>query len=386
MARLALAIPLRRTDRRRFSAEPVDQDVIDVLAERARGCGAELDVVAAGPPRAQLIETISRSASLQRQQAGYAAELARWTGRYAASRDGIDADDVVSGIGAPGDVPMRQFPRARLAQQPHSFEHEDASVLMVLASRTDDPLDVLRAGEATSAVLLAATDSGWPRRPSANRSRSPGPATGSPSTSSDPGCSPSSSSGSTRWTLALTALPPTPRRPRPRPDAGRPEPVTTLWGKIRRTGRVAEPAPPAPTDTAPGRCGDAGRFGAAPARRRRLVQRVRGGDRLGVRAGVRRRALRGPAGGLAAARRRAAGDRAWSPATWPSRCGAPSRRCRSRGWSWRWATAPATAACSPAPTAWSARSATSCRWTCEVPGCPPRPEAIVEALRTLTGR
>ncbi|MHA6781916.1 Acg family FMN-binding oxidoreductase [Pseudonocardia saturnea] len=161
---LAPAIPRRHTDRRRFAAHPVDDALLDVLVRRATDCGANLHVVA-GDARIQLMGLITASATLQRQQAGYAAELARWTGRYAAARDGIRSDTVAAGIGRPGEVPMRPFPRASLAQSPHSFEHEDASVLMVLCSGTDDRLGALRAGEAVSAVLLTATDLGLATTP-----------------------------------------------------------------------------------------------------------------------------------------------------------------------------------------------------------------------------
>lgn len=163
--RLAAAIARRRTDRRRFGIRPVDRAVLDALVAVAAGCGADLHVVAPGDPRRRLMELITRSASLQRQQAGYAAELARWTGRYAASGDGIRPDTVAAGVGQPGEVPMRPFPRAGLAQSPHSFEHLDASVLTVLSSRSDDRPGALRAGEATSAVLLTATDLGLATTP-----------------------------------------------------------------------------------------------------------------------------------------------------------------------------------------------------------------------------
>lgn len=162
---LATAVARRHTDRRRFGAHPVDGALLDVLIGRAAGCGAHLHIVAAGDARKQLMGLITSSATLQRQQTGYAAELARWTGRYAAAGDGIRSDTVVSGIGLPGEVPMRPFPRAGLAQSPHSFEHEDASVLMVLSSRTGDRLGALQAGEAISAVLLTATDLGLATTP-----------------------------------------------------------------------------------------------------------------------------------------------------------------------------------------------------------------------------
>jgi nitroreductase len=158
-AQLAPAITHRRTDRRRFSAEPVAEKLLTTLVGYAAACGTDLHIVA-GRARERLIENLTRSASLQRQQEGYAAELARWTGRYAGAGDGVAADTVASGISRPGEVPMRAFTGGGLAQSPHSFEHDDASVLMVLSSPTDDPLGALRAGEATSATLLAATGMG----------------------------------------------------------------------------------------------------------------------------------------------------------------------------------------------------------------------------------
>jgi len=157
LAHLAPFIPLRRTDRRRFGSDPVDPHLLDTLVAHADRCGADLQVVSGDAARTSLIETITCSASLQRQQAGYGAELARWTGRYSAAADGIEAGTVASGINLPGDVPMRRFTRGRLGQPTHSLEHTDASVLMVLSARSDDRLGTLRAGEATGLVLLAAT-------------------------------------------------------------------------------------------------------------------------------------------------------------------------------------------------------------------------------------
>ncbi|MDQ2707113.1 MAG: NAD(P)H nitroreductase [Actinomycetota bacterium] len=159
-SRLAGAIGLRRTDRRRFSAQPVEEALLRALVDQAAAHEATLYIASGTGARERLIELLTLSGSLQRQQAGYAAELARWAGRYAHSGDGIAAGSVPGGIDNPGEVPMRAFPNTGLAQSPHSFEHQDASVLMVLASVSDDRPAVLRAGEATSAVLLAATDLG----------------------------------------------------------------------------------------------------------------------------------------------------------------------------------------------------------------------------------
>jgi len=134
--RLAGAIGRRHTDRRRFGSRPVDRAVLDTLGRAAAGWGADLHVVGPGDAHRRLIEILGRGASLQRQAEAYAAELARRTGEAAPSA------------------------RAGLRPPAHSVEHVDAAVLMVLSSRTDDRLGALRAGEATSAVLLVATDQG----------------------------------------------------------------------------------------------------------------------------------------------------------------------------------------------------------------------------------
>jgi len=166
VARLVAAIPRRRTDRRRFSADPVSPELLDTLVERAAECGADLHVVAASAARRRLVEAIAEAGPLQRQQMGYAAELAKWTGRYAAAGDGIPpANIITSGADRVGDVPMRPVPDGRLTQSPHGLEHDDASVLMLLCTDDDDRLSVLRAGEATSAVLLAATGLGLATTP-----------------------------------------------------------------------------------------------------------------------------------------------------------------------------------------------------------------------------
>lgn len=165
LVRLARVIALRRTDRRRFSATPLGTNLLEALTGPAEQCGTELHLVAAGAPRRRLLALITRSGGLQRQQLGYASELARWTGRYAGAGDGITAGTVADGPSHPGEVPMRAFTRGSLAQSPHSLEHTDASVLMVCSSDTDDQLGALRAGEATSAVLLTATDIGLATTP-----------------------------------------------------------------------------------------------------------------------------------------------------------------------------------------------------------------------------
>ena len=65
-------------------------------------------------------------------------------------------------------APLRQFPRGRLDQPrrvPGQEAGVDASELLVISTAGDDVADRLRAGEATSAVLLAATTLGLASTP-----------------------------------------------------------------------------------------------------------------------------------------------------------------------------------------------------------------------------
>jgi hypothetical protein len=55
---------------------------------------------------------------------------------------------------------MRQSSHAALVQPPHGLDYDDASTLIVLSTDGDDKLAQLRAGEAVSLILLAATHHG----------------------------------------------------------------------------------------------------------------------------------------------------------------------------------------------------------------------------------
>ncbi|HWO68547.1 MAG TPA: NAD(P)H nitroreductase [Umezawaea sp.] len=154
---LAAAIPHRRTDRRRFSSWPVPADLVDLLAERA----AHQGVVAVGATdprdRFRLTSAITLASWRQGMDPAYEAELAAWAGRGFASADGVPSANTPSTTVRYGDVPMRTFPDGALDVAANGDE-DDAGELIVIATPSDDRVSRLRAGEALSAVLLAATD------------------------------------------------------------------------------------------------------------------------------------------------------------------------------------------------------------------------------------
>lgn len=157
-AALAAAIERRHSDRRGLRPEPTRREDFGVLAEHAAAWHAGLHPVVGDDARGRLDAVLGEAATLEPDAPGHAAELALWTSRYGGGRDGIPRGSLPA-RGAGDDSPgLRRFPSGRLSQPPqHLNTGPDGSTLMVLTTSGDGVLDWLRAGEATSAVLLAAT-------------------------------------------------------------------------------------------------------------------------------------------------------------------------------------------------------------------------------------
>lgn len=163
------AIDQRRTDRRRMSHRPVPPEHLRLLDEHARRAGALLIPVTGPAMRHRLDAALTDAAARQDWTPGYPAELELWTRRYAGARDGVPAGNIAAPpAGTPDAAVLRQFPRGRLdqpRQEPGHVVGVDAAELLVIGTAGDDLADRLRAGEATSAVLLAATTLGLASTP-----------------------------------------------------------------------------------------------------------------------------------------------------------------------------------------------------------------------------
>jgi hypothetical protein len=119
--------------------------------------------------RKALVTALSEATEQQRGEPGYAAELRMWTHRLPGSHDGVPAANVPPPpIGAVEESGLRRFGQPALAQPPLSpgrSPDDNATEFLVLVTPADSVLDRLRAGEATSAVLLAATRIGLATTP-----------------------------------------------------------------------------------------------------------------------------------------------------------------------------------------------------------------------------
>ena len=152
---LAAAIGRRRTDRRTYSSWPVPWGDIALMGARAARAGVMLrQVDAVTRLRAIFADSVSKHDA----DAGYQSELSAWSGRRG-SVAGVPAHNTPNPEPA-APIPGRVFTGPALSQPSETSAVDDNGVVVALGTETDDDLARLRAGEATSLVLLSATAMG----------------------------------------------------------------------------------------------------------------------------------------------------------------------------------------------------------------------------------
>ncbi|GID31051.1 Acg family FMN-binding oxidoreductase [Paractinoplanes brasiliensis] len=160
--RLAAAIPQRRTDRRAFGSRTVTDEELTKLRRLVEQNGAYLHVVPSDQvPALAISAELAGDAELGDQD--YREELREWTHRPAGAGDGVPADIAVE----PGlrRVPVRDFAPDDTPGLTIGAEHDQGAAYVIIFGRGDDRLELLRGGEALSALLLSATADGLATAP-----------------------------------------------------------------------------------------------------------------------------------------------------------------------------------------------------------------------------
>ncbi|MEE6165965.1 MULTISPECIES: Acg family FMN-binding oxidoreductase [unclassified Mycolicibacterium] len=152
---LAAAIPRRRTDRRHFSSWTVPPGDIAVMGSRAARMGVTMRRV---DVTANFHALLASAVRQHLSDAEYLTELTQWSGRYAATA-GVPARNTPESDPADA-IPARLFAGPVLAQSPDGTDHRDGATVLALGTATDGVVHRLRAGEATSMILLTATAAG----------------------------------------------------------------------------------------------------------------------------------------------------------------------------------------------------------------------------------
>lgn len=155
----AAAIRRRRTDRLPFAAPSAWASLEPALRRAVLPHEVLLDMVA-DDARPALAEASALTERLRRYDTSYVSELRWWTSPFESDVTHVPDSALVSGSEAAAVDVARAFPPA--AEEPHrSGADHDRSTILVLSTQHDDaPLDVLRCGEALSAVLLECTVAG----------------------------------------------------------------------------------------------------------------------------------------------------------------------------------------------------------------------------------
>ncbi len=160
--RMAAAIHRRRTDRRAFGDRPVAEDELTKLRRFVEDEGAYLHVVR--PDQiAMLAISTELAGDAELDDPAYRADLHRWT-----NRPGFVGDGVPPATAVEPDlrrVPVRDFAPGGAAGLAAGASHDQGAAYVVLFGDADQPIDLLRGGEALSALLLLATADGLATAP-----------------------------------------------------------------------------------------------------------------------------------------------------------------------------------------------------------------------------
>ncbi|HEX6873494.1 MAG TPA: nitroreductase [Micromonosporaceae bacterium] len=159
---LFTAISTRRTDRRPYGDQAVSEEALAALRVAAEAEGTYLHRIRLDQ-MPMLAIAVARASAQELADPRYRDELTRWANRPNWSGDGVPPETSVQRV--PRRVPVREFvlrPNQGMAVSPGG---DRGALYTVLFGDGDSAADWLRAGEALSAVLLAAVTWGLATAP-----------------------------------------------------------------------------------------------------------------------------------------------------------------------------------------------------------------------------
>ncbi|GAB2584235.1 NAD(P)H nitroreductase [Paractinoplanes abujensis] len=160
--RMAAAIARRRTDRRAFDDRPVTEFELTKLRRFVESEGAYLHTVRPDQVAMLAIST-EIAAGAELDDPAYKQDLHRWTARPSQAGDGVPPGTAVKP--ELRRVPVRDFFPDATAKLEAGAAHDQGAAYVVLFGLDDEPKNLLRGGEALSALLLLATADGLATAP-----------------------------------------------------------------------------------------------------------------------------------------------------------------------------------------------------------------------------
>lgn len=160
--RMAAAIPRRHTDRRAYDDQPVTEFELTKLRRFVEAEGAYLHTVRSDQ-MAMLAISTEIAAGAELDDPTYRSDLHRWTSRPGHAGDGVPPATAVKP--ELRRVPVRDFFPDATAELDAGAAHDQGAAYVVLFGLDDQPVNLLRGGEALSALLLLATADGLATAP-----------------------------------------------------------------------------------------------------------------------------------------------------------------------------------------------------------------------------
>lgn len=154
---MAGAIKRRRSDRRAFADRVVSDAALTRFRRFVEYEGAYLHVVRPDQVPALAVYT-EVAANAEQNDPQYREELRAWTSRPQWSQDGVPPNTAVQP--SLRRVPVRDFVPAGATGMPAGPDTDRGATYVIIFGPDDQPIDLLRGGEALSALLLKATAEG----------------------------------------------------------------------------------------------------------------------------------------------------------------------------------------------------------------------------------
>ncbi len=154
----------RHTQRGAFDPTPIDIETVESMRDAVQEEGAWVRVLSTSEEQVGLAVLLARADDAERQEEGYADELAAWTNRPADASDGLTAE-AVAAVHAPrpSSLRLREFGDAdgdepdpagdNSDDQPPPAEHP---LVAIIGTDADTRFDWLLAGQAMCSLLLHA--------------------------------------------------------------------------------------------------------------------------------------------------------------------------------------------------------------------------------------
>ncbi len=155
----ANAIPRRRTDRLPFGAPIAWPTLQSQLGDTVVPYDVLLDVVA-DEDRLRLAEASRLTETLRRYDTSYVSELRWWTSPFASDGNHVPGSALPSSSEAARVDIARTFPPTGGGRRRATIDHDQSKIVVLSTHHGDARPDVLRCGEALSAVLLDCTLAG----------------------------------------------------------------------------------------------------------------------------------------------------------------------------------------------------------------------------------